>query len=264
MSTVYSIETIIDRALRKVGAFAIRQAGPRPEEVEEARYWLDMTVAHEASRARTWWLVENSATFLLTTGIDTYNLPSVLGGTQAPDGVQFVVMAVLYDLKTGQDICELPIVRREEWEQRSLPIDLSGIARQRDTDVGGFDSDTPQPAIAPGAPRFCYIDRMQSPTMHISPIPDKGYGIRIVFQGFSPDFIAPATLSRQTKLRSAWNLWIVTALSAQIGNGPIRKLPADEVADMKREAQSLRDDLEAYEAQEQSNVPRVIRYYDGI
>ena len=57
---------------------------------------------------------------------------------------------------------------------------------------------------------------------------------------------------------------LLLALAAQIGNGPVRKLPADEVRDMKAEAGGLLTDLEAYEDHEQANEPRRVEFYGGI
>ena len=100
--------------------------------------------------------------------------------------------------------------------------------------------------------------------MLISPPPDtvQPYGVRVLFQSFPIDQTAGVSNAKMTQIRTAWNLWVVTALAAQIANGPVRKLPADEVADMKKEAMQLRDELEAYDSQEQANEPRRVFYTD--
>ena len=269
MSHLLSIGQICERALRKIGAFAIRSSGARPEEIEETRYWLDMVIAHQASRMRTWWLVPGSGTFSLTPGIAAYDLNTVLGTAQAPDGLQFIINTFLYNTGTGQDIHELPQLRHQEWENRFLVGDTPSI---QDYDTAsenpyqwGYDSGAP--SIAPGVPTVCYIDRQQRPTMQVSPTPDANvpYGVRVLFQSLSSDFTPEGgrPLSDRTyKLRTAWTLWVVTATAAQIANGPVRKLPADEVADMKKEAEILRNDLEAYDAHEQANEPRRVFYHD--
>ena len=260
MSRLYSISEICDRALRKIGAFAIRSSGARPEEIEEARYWLDMTVGHQSSRMRTWWMVPGSGTFNLTSGTAEYDLAASLGQAQAPTGVQFVIAVYLYNTTTGTDIHEIPIVRRQEWEHRQI----GGLPDDSDRSPFLWGTDGALPAIEPGQPKACYIDRQQAPTIHLSPTPDDvtPYGLRVVFQSYATDFTKEPPNDKTYKLRTAWNLWVVTALAAQIGNGPVRKLPQDEVKDMRSEATRLRDELEAYENMEHANEPRRVAYHN--
>ena len=267
MSHFFSIGEICERSLRKIGAFAIRSSGARKEEVDEARYWLDMVVGHQTSRMRTWWMVAGSGTFSLTPGISSYNLQTALGTTQAPNGLQFVIECFLFNTSTMTDIHQLPQRRRQEWEHRELggpgsqPRDYSPETDGPFAWTNDVSAVTP---ITPGVPTICYIDRAQSPTMLISPPPDtvQPYGVRVLFQSFPTDQTAGVSNAKMTQIRTAWNLWVVTALAAQIANGPVRKLPADEVADMKKEAMQLRDELESFENMEHANEPRRVFYTD--
>lgn len=254
---ILSIAEVCDRALRRIGATAIRATGSRKEEVDEARYWLDMVVGHQAAREATWWLVPASATFALTAGIDTYDLASVLGATQAPTGIQSVTMVMLYDTATAVDIHEVGIVSRREFELRAVPDDEPVVDSPWMWDRNGSGV-----AITPGPPRMCYVDRAQSPTIQFSPAPDssRDYGARVVFQSYSSDFTAETPNDRTFKIRSTWNLWMVTALAAEIGNGPVRKLPADEVKDLQRQARNLRIELEAKDQHEAAKVPARVRF----
>lgn len=263
MSALFSVEQLCERALRKIGAMAIRSSGARPEEIEEARWWLDMVVGHEASRQRTWWLVPASATFNLTAdNAGPYDLAAMLGSAQAPDGLQFIIQVVLFDAVSGMDIADLPLQRRQEWETRVLgPMNTPDplvTARLLDTNI------IPVPSDPSGTPQVCYVDRQQQPKISFYPAPDaqRTYGVRVIFQSFASDFTKNAPIDKTYKLRTSMNLWLVSALAAQIGNGPVRKLPADEVKDMKQEAQQLRNDLEAYEFHEQASEPRMIAYHD--
>lgn len=265
MAYVLSVEETIERSLRQIGAFAIRSSGARPEEVKEARYWLDFIVGHEASRQRAWWLVPASATFPVAAGSGAApaDLTALVGSAQAPNGIQFIIGAVLYDTVTGLDIHELPIVRRQEWEQRTL---LPGVGLDGWQTRSLIDSPpSPSPPDPPGTPSFCYIDRGQKPSFQCYPTADKvrSYGVRLLFQGYASDFVGIAANSRQHSLRAAWNLWTVTALSAELADGPIRKAPADEVAEFRQRAMVLRNELEEYENQEVSQDRR-IQYFNGI
>lgn len=258
-----SIEELCERALRKIGATAIRSSGARAEELRETRYWLDMVIGHEASRQRTWWLVGASATFNLTAGnAGPYDLNTVLTTAQAPDGVQFIVQIVLFDATTGLDLLDLPLQRRQEWETRKLGPDNrpDPLEAARMLDVAVL----PTPPDPPGVPQMCYVDREQNPSITFYPPPDdtRVYGARVIFQSFSSDFTKNLPVDKTYKLRTSMNLWAVTTVAAQIGNGPVRKLPLDEVKDMKAEAQQLRNDLEAYEFHEQASEPRRVQYVD--
>lgn len=254
---ILSIAEVCDRALRRIGATAIRASGSRKEEVDEARYWLDMVVGHQAAREATWWLVPASATFTLTAGVDTYDLETALGATQAPSGIQSVTMVMLYDVTTGVDIHEVGIVSRREFELRAVP--------EREPDVDSpwmWDRNGTGVAIAPGPPRLCYVDRSQTPTIQFSPAPDSSrtYGARIVFQAYSTDFTRDPPNDKTYKIRSTWNLWMVTALAAEIANGPVRKLPADEIKDLQNRARNLRIELEAKDQHEAAKVPARVKF----
>jgi hypothetical protein len=220
-------------------------------------------VGHEAARQRTWWLVPASGTFnLVANDAGPYDLATLLGAAQAPDGLQFVIQVVLFDAVSMMDIADLPLQRRQEWETRVLgprnTPDPLETARLLDTNI------IPMPADPPGTPQICYVDRAQRPKISFYPAPDarRSYGARVIFQSFASDFVSNKSVDKTYKLRTSMNLWLVSALAAQIGNGPVRKLPADEVKDMKQEAQQLRDDLEAYEFHEQASEPRQVAYHD--
>ena len=264
---------VCERALRKIGATAIRSAGSRAEEMAEARYWLDMVIGHLGARKRTWWLVQKTGTFPLLPNVPTYDLNAALGPNLAPGGVQFVVgvwistpqnlgpnayppvgvsdypssPGLTYPTDAANDVgtweangeLHLPMLAREEWQ---------GVQ-------------TPQL----GTPQFCYVDRQAKPTISFSPVPDTGgpYTANVIFQSYTPDFVSPIGNTNMAPLRQSWNLCIVSLLAKQLGNGPIRKLPKDEVDEMRREADQLLFDLEAYDDMEQADPKRAV-FYNGV
>lgn len=261
MSHLLSVGEICDRALRKIGAYPTRSSGARADDVEEARYWLDLVVAHEAARSRMWWLVQRTATFPLVAGTASYTLADQLGGAQAPDGVASVASITLYNVATGADIHGVPMLRRREFEARNLPQGGTHDSPWEWSPMGlgmGASLETT------GTPTVCYVDRAQSPTIQFAPVPDgnTSYGARVLFQGYTTDFVNAAADQRVLGLRSSWYMWLVAALAAEIGDGPVRKLPADEVRGMKQDARNLRADLEAYDAEETATTSGVVRYID--
>lgn len=231
-----SINFVCQRALRKIGEFGLRSSGPRPEAMEEARYWLDMLVAHVATQERTWWLVPQTAAFPLIAGQRDYSLLDAVGATQGPDGIEFVAAVLIVDAATGQLVNDVNVLRRIEFEQ----------LRARD-------------ATATGAPSACYINRDRSPTMQFLEAPDDAieYECRVIFQGYAPSLLNGDDNARMVKFRDGWQLYLVTALAAQIGDGPVRKLPADETKKAQADAARLLLDLQSYDAHEHQTEHRV-------
>lgn len=261
MSRLFTVAEICDLALGKIGSNPTRTSGSRAEDVETARYWLDMVVGHQAARARTWWLVPATASFTIQEAVAAYDLASVLSATQAPNGVAFVITVMLCNATTGELIHEIPMVRRREFELRALGgrSDSSPDAspwRWNEMEQG------PSTGISPGQPNVCYVTRDQAPTITFSPTPDQDYTCKVVIQSYSKDFVAADPTERVLNLRSSWNMWLVTTLAAALGSGPIRMLPADEVKTMKNESIVLRGELEAYDVHEAQTAGRRVAYHD--
>ena len=241
MAAILSRDEVIQRALRKIGSYSINARAPRPREVEESAYWLDMVVAMQASRQKTWWLVDESLSFDLTTAVAEYPLATALGPNNVPRGIQFVHSAWLNDPATGDDVGEISLLKRDEFEE---------ISRKTES----------------GEPCRMYVNRDASPTAWVHPVPNgvRALKVRLVFQSYGPDFLNAKPNDKAYKFRAPWNLWMVTALAAELGNGPIRMLPQDEVKKMQSDALRLRNELEAFEAAQQADEPRRTAYWNGI
>lgn len=234
MAGALTIGQICERALRRIGSYAINDDGARQVEIEEARYWLDLIVGHVAARRRTWWLVPQTAALTLLAGQSSYPLAASLG-TLA--GVQHVVDVWAIDTQSGQKRA-VTIARRDEWDAR-------------------------QPSES-DLPAMVYVDRTDDPTLHVWPTPPDNprFTLAVTFQRFSTDMRQGQLSTGMPDLRQTWNLYLITALAYEIGNGPVRKLPADEVDEHKRRAAELLRDLEDYDGQEQAGQPRQIAYND--
>lgn len=236
-----SVSQICERALRKIGAYPIRGGSLRPEDLTETRYWLDMVMGHEAARMRTPWLIADTATVSLVASQQDYDLRQQIGAQVVPDGLQFIVSVRLYDVGADRDIRRLDLLKREEWE------DIEDKSRT-------------------GEPQAAYIDRTRWPVMKLYPVPDgvKTLTARVLYQKLASNFANRKFSDKTYDLHQAWNLWVVTELAAQIGDGPVRKLPQDEVRDMKKDAARLLHDLEAYDQFEQADEPRQVAHWNGI
>jgi hypothetical protein len=132
----------------------------------------------------------------------------------------------------------MELARREDWEAR-------------------------QPRNA-GRPEMVYVDRTSRPTLRVHPAPPAPvtHNLLVTFQRFSDDMREGASTRHIPGMRETWNLYLITALAYELGNGPVRKLPADEVAEMRAAAVSYLADLEAYDAHEQASEPRRTTFHD--
>ena len=236
-----TVSQICERALRKIGAYPIRGGSLRPEELAEARYWLDMMMGHQAARMRTPWLIADTAQIALVASQQDYDLRQEIGAQVVPDGLQFIVAVWLYDVDAGRDIRRISLLNRGEWE---------AIEDKSRT----------------GSPECAYIDRTRWPVMRLHPVPDGAQSLRarVVYQKLASNFLNRKFSDKTYDLHECWNLWAVTELAGQLGDGPVRKLPQDEVRDMKKDAARYLHDLEAYDQFEQAAEPRQIVYWNGI
>jgi hypothetical protein len=152
-------------------------------------------------------------------------------------GVQFPIKARLYSTASGTELHDLSLLRRVEYDEIS-------------------------DKLAAGAPTGVYIDRLNiNNKLYPWPVPvDDTYEIRLTFETFSDKLNNEPLENTRLALPEAWNLWAVVALAAQIGNGPVKKLPEDEVEDMQDEAAALLLDLEPYSNQEHADEPRLVAY----
>lgn len=235
MARILEVREVCERALRKIGTFSIRDSAANPAEFEEARLWLDMVVGNLAADQATWWLVPTTAQVTLVAGQADYDL---LLSLPAGDPASHVVSVKAVNTTSG-DRLDVAMNRRWEWEQR-------------------------EPTRTASVPEVVYIDRNPAPVLRVWPTPAAPltHRLEIVFQRVSPNLTSGEAGERLSWFPEAWNLYLVVALAAQIGNGPVRKLPADEVRDMQIEAQRLLDRLQSYAGDERADQPRRIAYND--
>lgn len=239
--TILSRNQVIEQALGRIGAFTVNMMAPRDGEIERAAVWLDMVVAHETARSRKWWLVDETQTFDVVASQSRYDLNQAIGLTNAPRGIQFFIGAYLYDVAAGRDVCDLAAWKREEYEARPDKAAL-------------------------GTPSAIYVDRGDKPLGFLYPTPSdaRAWKVRLLFQSYSTDFVNAQPTSKAYKMRHSWQLWMVEELAASIGAGPIRRLPGDEVKEMRARAIQLRNDLEGEDDQQHAAEPRHVEYFNGI
>ena len=116
MSTVLSSRELCNRVLRKIGAFPITESAADGELVQETLYWLDLALAELPGTARRFWMVSDTVSFPLTSGVQSYDLKEKLGDSWPEEGLEHVVEAWLQN-STGSRL-PLEIVRRLAAQRR--------------------------------------------------------------------------------------------------------------------------------------------------
>lgn len=222
MAAPFSAATICEKALRKIGAFSINDTAADGEELDEALAWLDLTLSHLAGTNKLFFMVPATLSLSLTAEQVSYALTTELSGQLNNLGVQFPISAMLKD--DGGNETPLTIITRGQYEE--IP-----------------DKD------ASGDPYWIYIDRLDEPTLYTYPVLASGvtgYSIELVVQQYNQDYL-DTNGNLVTELRQAWDLWATYAVSCEIGDGPVRRLPSTEIKEMRRERDRLLSELLAYE-----------------
>ena len=239
MSKLWKASGICERALRKIGAFSVNDTAADPEELSEALYWLDLAVAELAGTEQCQWLIPTTLSIALTANTPSYDLSTALGQANPTDGVLFPIEAWLRN-SNGEDE-PLEIIRRKEYE-----------------DIADKD--------AVGAPTRIYIDRLGADqNLFVHPVPDAtGYTIRLVCQTYAPNLVG-ATPNAGGNVghgfSAEWQKWMVNQNAADIGSGPVRRLPPSEINDMRTQAEASRARLMAYSNREKVSQPRRTRAF---
>ncbi len=242
------VRQTVDRALRKIGAYSVYDTSPDPEEAEEAGYWLDMIVGHLTATRRALWLVPVTLSIPLEADKVSYTedeLRALDPANYPATGLQFPYHATVSD---GSRETDVEIIKRLAYD------DIS------DKTTGG-------------KPTHCYIDRRTDFELKVYPVPTVPtqdntltYTLKLVGARFRDSVSVenqPSVNGNKTlDLRQGWDLWAVNALAAEIGDGPVRKLPGDEVERMQKRAAQILLDLDKNENEEHDDEFHRVKYVD--
>lgn len=237
MSKLWKASGVCERALRKIGAFSINDTAADPEELAEALYWLDLAVAELAGTERCHWLIPTTLSIALSADTASYDLSTALGTADPTDGVLFPIEAWLRD-SNGEDT-PLDIIRRRDYE-----------------DI--IDKDES------GEPDIVYIDRLNDDqNIFVHPVPDAtGYTVRLLCQTYAPNMLSGTPEGGGNiahGFSAEWQRWLILQNAADIGSGPVRRIPPGEINDIRQQAAISRAALMAYSNREKVSQPRRTR-----
>ena len=217
MSTLLTARQIVERALRRIGAYSINDNGADPEHMREGLFWLDMMVAETAGVERMFGFTPDTIDVALTGGVQSYDLLNAMGANAPVNGVSFPVWCEIAD-DTGSRF-PIAIVSRQDFESVS---DLNQS----------------------GKPDKVYIDRLNTPTMKVHPVPATGvdtYTLKLVVQELGPDLTTKTGANLQTGFRAAWLRWAVLKLAYDLSSGAVLRMSGAERNEIKS------DYIEAYQ-----------------
>ena len=239
MSKLWKASGICERALRKIGAFSVNDTAADPEELAEALYWLDLAVAELAGTEQCQWLIPTTLSIALSANTASYDLSTALGTANPTDGVLFPIEAWIRD-SNGLDT-PIDIIRRRDFE-----------------DIEDKDKS--------GIPDRIYIDRLnEDQNIFIYPVVDEtGYSIRLLCQTYAANLGGTgltATGNIAHGFSAEWQKWMVLQNSADIGSGPVRRLPISETDRIRAEAGTSLAKLMAFSNREKVSQPRRTRAF---
>ncbi len=229
MSTKYTSLAICEMALRKIGSFSINDESANASEMMVTLDSLDLIMAELSGVERCWWLIPKTIQIPLILDVSDYDITTVLIDNDLLDGIQFPYDA---NLDNGEGvITEITMRTRARWDKL-------------------FSNNTS------GTPSDIYINRHSSPTMQVYPIPGEGIdgsSINLSFQSFAPSV---GSINNEAHgLREAWQRWAVFQLAADIGDGPVRKLPARDIQGFEKRAAIALTKLLSFENKEHESQP---------
>jgi len=233
-----------ERALRKVGAFSINDEAADPDELDETLRWLDMIVAEVTGTRRCYWLSPATVTFDWPAAEASVVLADQMGADYPPTGILFPVRAWRVDVTTGLRQAEIELCRRKKYEAKSN-------------------------LATAGSPEILFIDRLvQEQRAYVWPVPSTAdvWQIALEFQTYSRSVLGEQGGEQSGDVPhgfdQTWQLWMVTRLAAEIGDGPVKRLDASTIRDWRTLADGYLSAL-LYHNREKNNRPFQTRRYGG-
>lgn len=227
MARLLTAAEMAEQALAQVGVFSVYDSGPDAASFDRTLLRLDLLLSETVGSYNFWWFTPVSEEISVNVNQVEYDLNALLDSD-----LQFIQHAFL--VRNGKQT-ELTQLRRSKYDE--MIVD--------------------QPA--PGTPTACYIDRNNSPTLHLVPASSlEGDMLLLTGQKYSPDVTQDAGQIAH-EFPAAWQRALLLQLSADIGSGPVIKLPRDELQDLKKDAGTAFRRLDAYNNREQVRKPRFVK-----
>ncbi len=246
MAFLRTANQLAEDGLRRIGAYAINMAAARPQDLDVALNALDKLVSELAGTNECFWLLTRTLSISLTADTASYDLRTALGADWPSQGIEYVSEAWIEDASGNRYPAEI---------------------------VTRFKFDAVSDADTSGRPEIIHIDRVvPSPLLRPWPIPaDTSWTLKLVIHTSSPTIWTQrpggktnAGAAVLSGLPSAWARWAEYALAADIGSGPVRKMPSAETNGWRVIAEQARERLLAFQNREHETTPPITASMDVI
>lgn len=227
MPKLLTAADIAEHALRQAGVYSVYDSGPDAASFQVTLERLDLLLAETVGSYNFWWFVPTSEEIALVSGQEEYDLTALLD-----TDLQFIQHVFL--LRDGKAE-ELTQLRRDKYDEYKA---------EPETD---------------GTPHSIYIERKTSPSAFVVP-PTSLTTDRLLVTGqeYSPD-VTQENGQVDHRFPAAWQRAMILQLAADIGSGPVIKLPRDELKDLKEDAGTAFRRLDAFNNREQVRKARFVK-----
>ncbi|MAX82421.1 MAG: hypothetical protein CL843_19865 [Crocinitomicaceae bacterium] len=217
---------IAEEALRKIGVYSINDREARPEHLQKALEWFAM-ILDEAGVFGLPFLRDETLDIPLVEGQTSYPLSDAVAA-----GVIFPLNAWLVHTSLGT-VRGIDLLTREDWDRE--------VTSEAQTD---------------GEPCNLFVSQVGLRTLLIDHIPTETvaseYKIRLRAQCYVENG-PEAEDGKYSQLPPMWNIWAIYSLARYLGDGTIKRLPAQTIAEFSRTAGSKFAAIEAAMQRNRSN-----------
>lgn len=221
MPALLTSAQICEHALRQIGVFSVYDTGADASSFAVTLERLDLLIAEWTGSYNFWWFVPARQKIALVAGESEYTLAALLD-----DPLEFIEH--LFLLRDGK---QTPIkqIRRATYDEMSDDPPLGTT------------------------PEWAYVERKDDPTLYLLPAPLAGDELLITGQMYSDD-VTQDNGEIPHGFPAAWQRCMILKLAADIGAGPVKKIPRDELEDLKKDSATAMRRLDVFNNRE--NVRR--------
>lgn len=253
----FTIRSIAELALQRVGVFSTADTGPDDEQVKRAADWMNVIVREAARTGGFEFLISQRIDIPLSAGVAIYplyatNLSSetnlslateesaaIRGDNLPPNGVMFVETATLLQRATGREI---------------IPPGFRLIRLRDYTQIDDKDQ--------AGTPLCVYVDNAIEMQARVWPVPavDDTWSLRLHVRMIPGDMTDPRN-ERRPPVPAGFERWCSLATAYDIGNGPVTRLHITDRNMLREDRDRAFDELQA-DGSESGTRTRVTVYND--
>lgn len=225
MARLFTVAQIAELALQRIGAFSVNDPQADAAEMERAIQWLEIAVSEFSGTEYSAVLEHETLIAALDPPASSYVLADLYGADWPDEDMAFAIRVQIRDTTAGTNDQEVQLINRQQYldiENKSQ----TGLAQQ------------------------AWIDRAGQPTIHLDRTPGATatYSLLLSFQTYNRDMMAGSSEGQGNiahGFKAEWQKWLILACACEIGDGPVRKLPVQELRELRAQRKESYDKLMA-------------------